>query len=97
MAPALVETATTTGNSGPVPASVYKVDLGQYKEIDLTYIDKDAEEGKAGGPPAKVSRFIQSMSSYSFYRRSHALTNYPVPSLPAHMEPSPAVSSSRAL
>lgn len=55
MAPALVE--TTTSNNGPVPASVYKLDLGQYKEIDLTYIDKDAEEGKAGGPAAHVSLF----------------------------------------
>ena len=54
MAPALVETTTTT-NNGPVPASVYKLDLGQYKEIDLTYIDKDAEEGKTDGPAAKVS------------------------------------------
>lgn len=59
MAPALVETATTT-NSGPVPASVYKLDLGQYKEIDLTYIDKDAEAGKTDGPAATVSESISS-------------------------------------
>jgi hypothetical protein len=59
MAPALVETQTATSNSGPVPASVYKLDLGQYKEIDLTYIDKDAEEGKSNGPAAKVSRSLR--------------------------------------
>lgn len=52
MAPALVETTTT--NNGPVPEFVYRLD-GQYKEIDLTYIDKNAEEGKTGGPAAKVS------------------------------------------
>ncbi|PTB41843.1 hypothetical protein M441DRAFT_57935 [Trichoderma asperellum CBS 433.97] len=57
MAPALVETATTT-NSGPVPASVYKLDLGQYKEIDLTYIDKDAEAGKTDGPAATYPQYL---------------------------------------
>lgn len=60
MAPALVETATTT-SSGPVPASVYKLDLGQYKEIDLTYIDKDAEAGKTDGPAATVSEAAPSV------------------------------------
>lgn len=89
MAPALVETATTS--SGPVPASVYKLDLGQYKEIDLTYIDKDAEAGKTDGPAATVSddpldRDIDAI-----------LIRKIVPSLSSHMEPSTAIPPSAAL
>lgn len=90
MAPALVETATTTSNNGPVPASVYKLDLGQYKEIDLTYIDKDAEEGKAGGPAAHVSVKLNGVTVL------YTHTTYTVPSLPPNMEPRTEVPSSYA-
>lgn len=90
MAPALVETATTT-SSGPAPASVYKLDLGQYKEIDLTYIDKDAEAGKTDGPAATVS------DDPFDHDIDIILIRKIVPSLPSHMEPSTAVSPSAAL
>lgn len=94
MAPALVETATS--NNGPVPASVYKVDLGQYKEIDLTYIDKNAEEGKSGGPAAHVSLLYDPIG-FSFLQCGlYTQTDHTVPSLPSNMEPSTTVLSSPA-
>jgi hypothetical protein len=79
MAPALVETATTA-NAGPVPASVYKLDLGQYKEIDLTYIDKDAEAGKTDGPAATVSEAIATIGhdiDHILIRMISTLTTFP--------------------
>lgn len=62
MAPSLVETTTTTEVD---TSTTRKLHLGQYKEIDLTYIDKDTEAGKNGHAAAKVS-----YSSALFCRQS---------------------------
>jgi hypothetical protein len=51
MAPSLTETKTVSEQKLPQP---YKLHLGQYKEIDAVFVDKAAEEGKTGEPPAKV-------------------------------------------
>ncbi len=49
MAPSLTETKTVAE-----PPQPYKLHLGQYKEIDAVFVDKEAEEGKTGEPPANV-------------------------------------------
>lgn len=51
MAPSLTQTTTVAEEQ---PKQTYKVHLGQYKEIDAVFVDKAAEEGKTGEPPAKV-------------------------------------------
>ena len=53
MAPSLTETKTVSEQKPPQP---YKLHLGQYKEIDAVFVDRAAEEGKTGEPPAKVCR-----------------------------------------
>ena len=50
MAPALVETTTETES-----VSTYKLNFGQYKEIDGHDIDTEVETGQAGGNGAKVN------------------------------------------
>ncbi len=51
MAPSVTQTVT---GSGYAANSTYKLHLGQYKEIDGTYLNREAEEGKSGEPAAKV-------------------------------------------
>lgn len=51
MAPSLTETETVAEQK---PGHLYKLHLGQYKEIDAVFVDKEAEQGKTGEPPAKV-------------------------------------------
>ncbi|KND92425.1 Alpha-ketoglutarate-dependent sulfonate dioxygenase [Tolypocladium ophioglossoides CBS 100239] len=52
MAPSLVETTT---EAKPV---TYKLNLGQYKEIDGHGIDKEIETGKAGSSAAKYPHYL---------------------------------------
>ncbi|ATY63428.1 Taurine catabolism dioxygenase [Cordyceps militaris] len=51
MAPSLTQTETVTEQSQP---QLQKLHLGQYKEIDAVFVDRAAEEGKTGEPPAKA-------------------------------------------
>ena len=51
MAPSVTQTVTGTDYSAN---SLQRLHLGQYKEIDGTYLNKEAEEGKTGEPAAKV-------------------------------------------
>lgn len=51
MAPSAVSTTVTEETK---PRSTYKLNLGQYKEIDPYEVDRDIETGKSGGNGAKV-------------------------------------------
>lgn len=53
MAPSATQTQTQA-QTEQKPAQQYKFHLGQYKEIDAVFVDKEAEQGKTGEPPAKV-------------------------------------------
>ncbi|KAM3463438.1 Alpha-ketoglutarate-dependent sulfonate dioxygenase [Beauveria bassiana D1-5] len=55
MAPSLTETKTVSEQKLP---QAYKLHLGQYKEIDAVFVDKEAEEGKTGEPPAKYPHYL---------------------------------------
>jgi hypothetical protein len=50
MAPSAVSSTTTQEANRPT----YKLQLGQYKEIDPYEVDRDVETGKKGGNGAKV-------------------------------------------
>jgi hypothetical protein len=51
MAPSAI---TTTVTEEAKPRPTYKLNLGQYKEIDPYNVDRDVETGKKGGNGAKV-------------------------------------------
>lgn len=55
MAPSAVSTTTTQEAQ---PRTTYKLNLGQYKEIDPYQVDRDVETGKVGGNGAKVRQTI---------------------------------------
>lgn len=63
------------------PQQTYKVNLGAYKDIDNTRVNRDVEEGKTGEVPAKVRRIC--LLTYL----STADPSSIVPQLPAHLEP----------
>jgi sulfonate dioxygenase len=58
MAPSATETATVAPAAEIKPKLTYKVDLGQYKDIDSTRVDRDVEEGKTGEPAAKYPNYL---------------------------------------
>lgn len=49
MAPSITETVTE-----PLAQNLYRLHLGQYKEIEAVHVDRAAEEGKTGLIAAKA-------------------------------------------
>lgn len=50
MAPSVTQTVTAEQK----PDQLYRLNLGNYKEIDAVFVDKEAEQGKKGAVPANV-------------------------------------------
>ncbi|KAF5125006.1 Alpha-ketoglutarate-dependent sulfonate dioxygenase [Metarhizium anisopliae] len=55
MAPSAI---TTTATEEAKPRPTYKLNLGQYKEIDPYNVDRDVETGKKGGNGAKYPHYL---------------------------------------
>ncbi|CEJ89954.1 Putative Taurine catabolism dioxygenase TauD/TfdA [[Torrubiella] hemipterigena] len=53
MAPSVTETVTE-----PVTQNLYRLHLGQYKEIESVHVDREAEEGKTGLVAAKYPHYL---------------------------------------
>lgn len=64
MAPSLTQTETVTEQSQP---QLQKLHLGQYKEIDAVFVDRAAEEGKTGEPPAKYPHYLPTWDRTQFW------------------------------
>ncbi|KYK57407.1 alpha-ketoglutarate-dependent taurine dioxygenase [Drechmeria coniospora] len=66
MAPSLVEATTTTGST-TAELRTYKLQAGQYKELDGHSIDYDVETGRKGGRGAKYPHYLPTWDREQHY------------------------------